>query len=219
MLNCLKSFDTFHFFAMFSSSSLAGTSRGFSFCALYTLSSKETLPPSFAIVFYTVSSALSLVAKCELDMFAITSNVSCQPMSFRSSLVCWMQISNVSRSRHTAVRSACKNYYWQGANVSARVDGFEKNASQSTGRPSPQLVNFCLEWLFTIQLLDLQKRTETTTQLSEVKASWWLEIHWFTRNFSPTKKINCFWTCHCPKGKFVEIWNDEQITWTIIMWP
>jgi len=145
MLNCLKSFDTFYFFAMFSSSSLAGTSRGFSFCALYTLSSKETLPPSFAIVFYTVSSALSLVAKCELDMFAITSNVSCQPMSFRSSLVCWMQISNVSRSRHTAVRSACKNYYCQGANVSARVDGFEKNASQSTGRPSPQLVNFCLE--------------------------------------------------------------------------
>jgi len=132
-------------------------------------------------------------------------------MSFRSLLVCWMQLSNVSRSRHAAVRSACK-IYWQGANVGARVDGFEKSASlaQSTRRPSPQPVNFFLEWLFTIQLLDLQKRTETTTELSEVKARWWLETHWLQeiscnqclekkKFFSPTKKKTMILNVILPK--------------------
>jgi len=42
-----------------------------------------------------------------------------------------------------AVQSACK-IYRQGANVGARVDGLEKNASQNIGRPSPQPVDFCL---------------------------------------------------------------------------
>ena len=55
---------------------------------------------------------------------------------------------NVSWSRHMAVRSACK-IYWQGENVSTRVDVFEKNASRHTRQPSPQPVNFCSEWLFT----------------------------------------------------------------------
>jgi len=55
------------------------------------------------------------------------------------------------------VQSACK-IYSQGENVSARVDVFEKNASQNTRWPSPQPVKFCLERLFTIKLLDVPRR-------------------------------------------------------------
>jgi len=54
---------------------------------------------------------------------------------------------NDSRSRYMEARSTCK-IHWQGANVGAGVDGFEKNASQNTRRPSAQPVNVCLECLF-----------------------------------------------------------------------
>jgi len=68
MQNWLYSFDIFHSFGMFCSSFLVGTSRcrGFYFGALYTLSSKEILPPSFAIVFSTVYPASCLVQQCQV---------------------------------------------------------------------------------------------------------------------------------------------------------
>ena len=59
---------------------------------------------------------------------------------------------------------------WRGAKACARVDGFEKNASQNTRRPSPKPVNFCLDWLFTIELLDiLKKRTNYCENCPKLK--------------------------------------------------
>ena len=120
---------------------------------------------------------------------------------------------NVSWSRHMAVWSACK-IYSQGENVGARADGFEKNTSQNTRRPSPQPVNFCLEWLFSIELLDIRgkKSTKILWELSEVKVCWWFEKPWSITNFSATTKTKWLWTWHCPRGKFVAIRNDAQIT-------
>ena len=46
-----------------------------------------------------------------------------------------------------------------GENVGAGVDGFEKNASQNTRRPCAQPVNFCLECLFKIKLLETQMKS------------------------------------------------------------
>ena len=83
---------------------------------------------------------------------------------------------NDSRSRYMDVRSTCK-IYWQGANIGAGVDGFEKKASQITRRPCAQPVNFCLECLFIIKLLETQMKSRRILlwELSEVKICWWLQ--------------------------------------------
>ena len=49
-------------------------------------------------------------------------------------------------------------------NVDARVDVFEKNASQNTRQPSQQPINFCLELLFTIKLLNIRGGKKTTVR-------------------------------------------------------
>jgi len=115
---------------------------------------------------------------------------------------------NDSRSRYMEVRSTCK-IYWLGANVGAGVDGFEKDASQNTKRPSVQPVNFCLECLFIIKFLEtkMKSRKILLWELSEVKVCPWLQKQ---KEFSYKSKTEWFWTWHCLKGKFVVVWNDSH---------
>jgi len=44
--------------------------------------------------------------------------------------------------------------------MECKVDSLEKNASQNTRRPSAQPVNFCLEYLFIIKLLETQMKSK-----------------------------------------------------------
>ena len=126
---------------------------------------------------------------------------------------------NDNRSRYMEVRSTCK-IYWQGVNVGAGVDGFEKNASQNTRRPSAQPVNLFLQSLFIIQFLETQIKSRRivlwASELSEVKVCWWLQK---LKEISCKSKTEWLRTWHCPKRKFVVVWNDSHSTYPIMRWP
>jgi len=97
------------------------------------------------------------------------------------------------------VQFACK-FYWQGANICARVDGCQRNASQNIRQSSPQAVNFCLAWLFTEKFCALGSHSvvnvsiactlQCNTLTGFLKTTGWIgRVYWEEQDF-----IRPLWT-------------------------